>query len=749
MKKVILPTICFAVLSTTAFEKAVFAENPKSLTTIVSNHSALKTTIRYVNVSTGSSLNLRKSVSTNSSIVAKLAKGAPVTVYSEANGWAKIKANGLDGFVSSQFLSASKPSVTSSPSATTNTAPTAKPTAAPVTTKYVNVSAGSSLNMRKNASSNASIIIKLSRGIPVTVYSEEKGWARIKVYGQEGFVSSQYITKTIPSSVSSSNGQPKETPSVIKFVNISNGSSLNMYNSASSSSSVIAKLDSGAQVIVYSENNGWTNIKANGKDGYVSSKFLSSSKPTTKTASETITTKYVNISPKSSLTMRNNPSPSASIMVQLARGVQVSVYSEENGWTKIKVYNQFGYVSSEYLSATKPGTIDTDTNMNTSKTETVLKFVNVNSGSNLNMRSEAADTSSVLAQLSSGTVVTVLDEKNGWSRVTANGRTGYVHSEYLAIKAPATVKKDINYTYENLNMTLNEMTAIQYHSGPQTDKQYHTYLREDALIVNNPSNPVSGIVKGSGWNIRGGAGTDYWTVGTVNGGEHLQILSKKLGSDGHYWFEVNYEKSWVNASPDDTKYYLDPHNFVKSSVDSYQFLKLSQTTNLDSKEVNKKILSGKGILEGHASTFIYAAEKYGINEMYLISHALLETGNGTSQLANGIQLNGKTVYNMYGIGAYDNSALTSGVQYAYNAGWFTPEDAIIGGAKFIAQGYIDAGQDTLYKMRWNPSMAATAGYATHQYATDIGWAAKQVKQIYNLYTLLDSYQLTLDIPQYK
>ncbi|MCM2531965.1 hypothetical protein NDK43_05610 [Neobacillus pocheonensis] len=59
------------------------------------------------------------------------------------------------------------------------------------------------------------------------------------------------------------------------------------------------------------------------------------------------------------------------------------------------------------------------------------------------------------------------------------------------------------------------------------------------------------------------------------------------------------------------------------------------------------------------------------------------------------------------------------------------------------------GQDTLYKLRWNPSSAVTNGYASHQYATDIGWVSKQVNQIYNLYTSLDSYKLTLEIPQYK
>ncbi|HWJ80488.1 MAG TPA: mannosyl-glycoprotein endo-beta-N-acetylglucosamidase, partial [Niallia sp.] len=121
----------------------------------------------------------------------------------------------------------------------------------------------------------------------------------------------------------------------------------------------------------------------------------------------------------------------------------------------------------------------------------------------------------------------------------------------------------------------------------------------------------------------------------------------------------------------------------------------------------------------------------------------------TSTLANGVKVNGKTVYNMYGIGAYDGTAISSGAEYAYNAGWFTPEAAIIGGAQFIAQGYIKSGQDTLYKMRWNPEAAQNSGVATHQYATDIAWASKQVKQISNLYSLLSSYTLNYDIPVYK
>ena len=508
------------------------------------------------------------------------------------------------------------------------------------------------------------------------------------------------------------------------------------------------------------------------------------------------TTKYVDVKPKTSLNMRTKPSTNASIIIKLAKGIEVNVISEQNGWSLVKVYGKEGYVSSEYLSIVNPGSNlgtdseetkvnsnndpitpapavnegetlpsptpvveigDTDLIENeqpeseTPKLETTLKYVNINPASNLNMRSEPSTNGAIITKLASGTAVTVYSEENGWAKVNANGKTGYVSVKYLITKNdpvdPSNQK--INLMYTEYDTTLDELTQIQMKANPQTDTKYTTYIREDALLIQDKSNPTSGVVKGSGWNVRGGVGTNYWAIGKVNNGETLQLKSKVKGEDGYDWYEVDYNRSWVNASPKDVKSNLDPNNNIKNPLTSFQFLKLSETTSLDQFEVNERILSGKGVLQGHAATFITAGEKYGVNDVYLISHALLETGNGKSQLAQGMELYGKTVYNMFGIGAYDGTALASGAKFAYDAGWFSPEAAIMGGAKFIAQGYISSGQDTLYKMRWNPQAAATNQVATHQYATDIGWAAKQVKQIHNIYSLLDSYKVTLEIPLYK
>lgn len=53
-----------------------------------------------------------------------------------------------------------------------------------------------------------------------------------------------------------------------------------------------------------------------------------------------------------------------------------------------------------------------------------------------------------------------------------------------------------------------------------------------------------------------------------------------------------------------------------------------------------------------------------MNVLYLVSHALVETGNGKSELAKGIEVDGKTYFNFYGIGAFDENAVHTGSSFA-------------------------------------------------------------------------------------
>src|SRR5690606_33902779 len=85
--------------------------------------------------------------------------------------------------------------------------------------------------------------------------------------------------------------------------------------------------------------------------------------------------------------------------------------------------------------------------------------------------------------------------------------------------------------------------------------------------------------------------------------------------------------------------YLNPANFVHGSASFYQFLLLDQFTYTKATELNSKFLrtnAQAGSLQGQGAAFIEAANRYGINEVYLVAHTLHETGNGKSTLASGV-----------------------------------------------------------------------------------------------------------------
>lgn len=193
-----------------------------------------------------------------------------------------------------------------------------------------------------------------------------------------------------------------------------------------------------------------------------------------------------------------------------------------------------------------------------------------------------------------------------------------------------------------------------------------------------------------------------------------------------------------------TRMYVDPNEFSQNSY-KYQFMDLSHYNGI-SRDKLAIFLDGKGILSGKADTFIQAARTYNISELYLVAHACLETGYGTSQLATGVNYNGVRVYNMFGIGAYDSDAVGTGSKKAYSEGWTTPEAAIMGGAQWISKNYINAvsgRQNTLYKMRWNPDNPGN-----HLYAGDIAWAVTQSTIMERLFAQFSEASVSYEVPVY-
>lgn len=146
-----------------------------------------------------------------------------------------------------------------------------------------------------------------------------------------------------------------------------------------------------------------------------------------------------------SLRLRGSASTSSATLTIVSKGTEVEVLEDiQSGWYKVDLNGQVGYMSAEYLEvipadeddAPAPAFEDGD-ELPTDEAEldeedTAELYARVNT-SVLNVRSGAGTDYDRVAKISGGTVVTVLEQLDGWYKIATSTVTGYASSEYLTI----------------------------------------------------------------------------------------------------------------------------------------------------------------------------------------------------------------------------------------------------------------------------------------------------------------------------
>lgn len=221
------------------------------------NINSRSATVGYIKTN-GTNLNVRKSASTGSSILGSLRNGTQVTIVETLNGWYKISYGSGYGYISSSYVSLSGQSVSAG------------------TVGYVKTS-GTSLNVRRSASTSSSVLGTLSNGTQVEIVETLSGWYKIKYGSSYGYVSSSYISMTQSSGGSTT---PSNQTAYIK----TSGVSLNVRKSSSTSSTILGSLSNGSQITIVETLSGWYKIKYGSGYGYVSSSYVTFTKPTTSSA---------------------------------------------------------------------------------------------------------------------------------------------------------------------------------------------------------------------------------------------------------------------------------------------------------------------------------------------------------------------------------------------------------------------------------------------------------------------------------
>ncbi|XZK79614.1 SH3 domain-containing protein [Clostridium perfringens] len=737
-----------------------------------------------VNVS--SSLNVREGAGTSSKVIGSLSGNTKVTIVGEEGAFYKIEYKGSHGYVAKEYVK----DVTESNNSNQGTQTPEKPSTPESTEKTGIVNVSSSLNVREGASTSSKVIGSLSGNTKVTIVGEEGAFYKIEYKGSHGYVAKEYVKDVTENNNSNQGTQTPEKPSTPEntektgIVNVS--SSLNVREGSSTSSKVIGSLSGNTKVTIVGEEGAFYKIEYKGSHGYVAKEYIKDvtennnsnqgtqtpEKPSTPENTER--TGVVNVS--SSLNVREGASTSSKVIGSLSGNTKVTIVGEEGAFYKIEYKGSHGYVAKEYIKNIKDEVVTEPEKPSTPENTEKTGVVNVSSS--LNVREGASTSSKVIGSLSGNTKVTIVGEEGAFYKIEYKGSHGYVAKEYI---------KDIKDEV---------VTEPEKPSNPENSKK-------------------TGVVTASkGLNVRKEANTSSQIIGILNSGESVEIIGEENGfyKITYKGQEAYASKNYINifdcnsnvnpgldiGNASKTNYgvslneYIklqqrnNPSNYSYSEFEKYinpakatnklQFLRIDKFRSVNVSRLSSR-LSNKGVLTGQGQAFVNAAKAFNIDPIYLVAQCLHETGNGTSKLAKGVTIteiadesrpiyngNGQlvgyhmiklskpvTVYNLFGIGAKDNSsvfpnrALILGTTYAYNRGWTSIENAIKGAAEFVSLNYVHSSrysQNTLYKMRYNQNVSNI----WHQYATT-PWYASSIADIMRSYQdLYLENNFTFDVP---
>ena len=261
------------------------------------------------------------------------------------------------------------------------------------------------LNLREGATTQSAVIGKYGWGTEVSVLGVDGDWSYVKVGNQNGYMYSKYL------------GSEGET-NVTAYVS-TNSRGLNLRKSPNGD--IITSFPRGTKVTILATDGAWSKVSVGDQTGYMLTQWLSAKKPSSSSSSvSSIGTATVN-NPKDTqvLFLRSEASIASEALGYYRNGKVVTLLEKLDGWYKVKVDGQTGYMMAKYLKVTSEAASGTAT------------VYNPNGGSYVNFRSGASLNATVLAHVPVGKKITVLEKGTDWTKTEINGVTGYISTWFM------------------------------------------------------------------------------------------------------------------------------------------------------------------------------------------------------------------------------------------------------------------------------------------------------------------------------
>ena len=245
------------------------------------------------------------------------------------------------------------------------------------------------------------------------------------------------------------------------FINISlaantgtiNVETANLRETADAESKILEQLSLNQEVEIVEKAGDWYKVKHNNITGYIRKDLINTNEEkveknettqATNQVSQENTTTSNNVQSNAVLTENNSelgeyilvadtklklvPTINATDVVEVKKDEKVNATEIINDWVCVETKTTKGWIRKDKLQREqKVEQIQQPVQEEVVKTKT--KYINATS---VNVRKEPNTTSEIIANATQNTAVTVSKEENGWSKVTLNGKEGYISSSLLS-----------------------------------------------------------------------------------------------------------------------------------------------------------------------------------------------------------------------------------------------------------------------------------------------------------------------------
>lgn len=229
------------------------------------------------------------------------------------------------------------------------------------------------VNVRKEASTDAKVIMYVTQDDKVEVLEKSGDWYKIKYKNKEGYVYADFIkvdeviSETTKNSEKNKITESSEVEKPSESLEVINETKIKITPNILSSD--IYTLKAGQEIKVLEQISGWSYISADKVSGWVRSDAIHETKAEeTKTTTEEKTEEKQEIAyiKFNSVNLRKEPSTDSSIIEKLKINTDVIVLEEvDSVWNKVKVNDNIGYVSKDLISAEKQEESKEDSNSTT------------------------------------------------------------------------------------------------------------------------------------------------------------------------------------------------------------------------------------------------------------------------------------------------------------------------------------------------------------------------------------------------